>query len=102
MDIIRQSRDAGSETLVKGGIARLSFGSEGPGDDDDTLWVWDDPDLLPNGAVMVSARKSTFDGHTRVVEDGVLLATRSLKPDFISLLRRRKRTRVRVYIVASS
>ena len=61
MDIIRQSRDAGRETLVKGGIARLSFGSEGPGDDDDTLWVWDDPDLLPNGAVMVSARKSTFD-----------------------------------------
>ena len=68
MDIIRQSRDAGRETLVKGGIARLSFGSEGPGDDDDTLWVWDDPDLLPNGAVMVSARKSVSYTHLRAHE----------------------------------
>ena len=61
LDVIRRSRDSGKETLVKGGIARLSFGSDGPGDDDDTLWVWDDEDLLPNGALMVSARKATFD-----------------------------------------
>lgn len=60
-NIIQLSRDAGRETVVKGGIARSSFGSEGPGNDDDTLWVWDDQDLLPNGSVMVSARKSTFD-----------------------------------------
>ena len=53
LDVIRRSRDSGKETLVKGGIARLSFGSDGPGDDDDTLWVWDDEDLLPNGALMV-------------------------------------------------
>lgn len=61
MNIIKRSRDAGRETVVKGGMARLSFGSEGSVDDDDTLWVWDDQDLLPNGSVMVSARKSTFD-----------------------------------------
>lgn len=56
-----QSRDMGRRQVVKGGVARLSFGPDGPGDDDDTLWVWDDVDLLPNGAYMVAARKATFD-----------------------------------------
>ena len=37
LDVIRRSRDSGKETLVKGGIARLSFGSDGPGDDDDLV-----------------------------------------------------------------
>ncbi|WFD28790.1 hypothetical protein MNAN1_003805 [Malassezia nana] len=61
LEIIKQSRDEGYEKVVKGGVARLSFGSEGPGDDDDTLWVWDNEELLPNGGHMVAVRKATFD-----------------------------------------
>ena len=61
MSLIRASAEAGYQYTVRGGIARLSFGSDGPPDEDDTLWVWDDESLLPNSAVMCSARKATFD-----------------------------------------
>ncbi|CCV00175.1 unnamed protein product [Malassezia sympodialis ATCC 42132] len=61
LDIIKRSRDEGYKRIVKGGIARLSFGPDGPGDDDDTFWVWDTEELLPNGGHMVAVRKATFD-----------------------------------------
>ena len=60
-EAIQKSKEAGRKHTVKGGVARLSFGPDGPGDDDDTLWVWDEEELLPNGSAMTAARKATFD-----------------------------------------
>ena len=59
---IEQSKHAGEKRIMHGGVARLSVGSnESIENEDDTLYVWADADLLPNGAVMISARKATFD-----------------------------------------
>ncbi|WFD01172.1 hypothetical protein MYAM1_003933 [Malassezia yamatoensis] len=62
LNILERSKDAGVEKVVRGGVARWSEESESSlVNEDDTLYVWSDPDLLPNGAVMISARKATFD-----------------------------------------
>ncbi|WFD45047.1 hypothetical protein MPSI1_003724 [Malassezia psittaci] len=62
LSILERSKDAGVEKVVRGGVARWSEESDSSlVNEDDTLYVWSDPDLLPNGAVMISARKATFD-----------------------------------------
>lgn len=62
LDHLQQSKQSGKAHIVRGGVARLSVGSaESNTHEDDTLYVWVDEDLLPNGAAMISARKATFD-----------------------------------------
>lgn len=59
---IRQSKHAMRSQVIKGGIARLSAeNGEDVTNDDDTLYVWDDPQYVPDGEVMFSARRATFD-----------------------------------------
>lgn len=59
---LEKSKQAGQPRVMRGGVARLSTGSgDSAMNEDDTLHVWHDADLLPNGAVMISARKATFD-----------------------------------------
>ncbi|WFC96282.1 hypothetical protein MBRA1_002939 [Malassezia brasiliensis] len=59
---IEKSKHTGQPRVMRGGVARLSTGSDDNAmNEDDTLYVWHDADLLPNGAVMISARKATFD-----------------------------------------
>lgn len=58
---LEKSKEQGSKRIVRGGVARLSVGSDSHANEDDTLYTWRDEDYLPSGAVMISARKATFD-----------------------------------------